>query len=60
MSHDLLLMNRGLIEVNFANSEKPYNKGHSEPKQFRNKASCCDFQVLLYVTLYVTQELQKF
>ena len=47
-------MNRGLIEVNFANSEKPYNKGHSEPKQFRNKASCCDFQVLLYVTLYVT------
>ena len=47
-------MNQELIEVNFTNSGKPYNKGHSEPKQFRNKASCCDFQVLLYVTLYVT------
>ena len=53
-------MNRGLIEVNFANSEKPYNKGHSEPKQFRNKANRCVFQVILYATLYATQELQKF
>ena len=54
MFHDLLLMNRGLIEVNFTNSGKPYNKGHSEPKQFRNKANRCVFQVILYATFYAT------
>ena len=57
-------MNRGSIEVNFTNSEKPYTEkpyiGHSEPKQFRNKANRCVFQVILYATLYATQELQKF